>query len=123
MEIEETDIASKPLNAHELAALFTAFSGASAGGPRYVDARLVNSWYERRAATGFPEPVGTCLTGGPPARVWDPVEVCDWFLHWTPGKRGARVGNQNGLKHGDFVGLRAERMARKVERPVASEPA
>lgn len=113
---------NRDLNAHELAALFTAFSPESAGGPRYVDARLVDSWYERRASTGFPEPTKKRKPGVQRSRVWDVDVALGWFMLWVPKKGGAPRGNKNGLVHGGCVGLREEREKRAALRRGQSLP-
>lgn len=107
---------SRDCTAHELAVLFTARSGESKGGPRYVDPRLVNSWFDRRAKTGFPEPSGSRQGRARPARTWNVDEAWEWFKNYSPAKGGAPKGNRNAVRHGRCVGLRAAREAQAKAR-------
>jgi hypothetical protein len=102
-------------NAYELAALFTNYSGQSKGGPRYVDASRIRYWYHNRERYGFPEVCGTRQSGGPPARVWNAAEALEWFKNFEPPKGGAPRGNRHAVKHGQYIGLRAEREKRRQE--------
>lgn len=100
-------------NAHTLAAVFSLWSWRAPSGDRMIDARLVNSWYDRREVTGFPE-IAERKVGGRQLREWCLFEALVWYLAWTPGKAGAPPGNSNALTHGRYVGRRAEREARRT---------
>jgi hypothetical protein len=77
---------------------------------RNVTQRLILSWYERRASTGFPE-IAERKHEGPyrPVRAWDLYDALVWYLNWKPKERplGAPKGNQNALKHGRYAKKRA----------------
>lgn len=106
-------------SAKELAVLFTARSGETKGGPRYVTDKQIGLWYAHRVRNGFPEPCGMREGRGPTCRVWNVAQAWEWFKNYEPIKGGAPKGNQNALRHGKFVGLRAERDARAATRNAA----
>jgi hypothetical protein len=106
-------------SAKELAVLFTARSAESKGGARYITDKQVNSWYIHRDRTGMPEPCRVRQGYGPACRVWNVEQAWEWFKDYEPAKGGAPKGNQNALRHGRFVGLRAEREARAAARNAA----
>lgn len=78
-----------------------------------VSRNQVYMWGQRRERNGFPEPVGTyrgsdgrCTT----SPVFDLNEVVAWYVNYDPkAGAGAPRGNQNGFKHGRYVGLKAKR--------------
>lgn len=112
--MEETSLLdrSRDCTAHELAPLFTVYSGQSAGGERYVDVHLVRDWYYRRDKTGFPASNGARpVRGSKAARTWNADEALEWFVNYLPDKGGAPKGNKNAVTHGGCVGLRAQREA------------
>lgn len=95
--------------------MFMMWSWKAPSGSRNIDARLVNSWYERRATTGFPEVAERVSEGYRPVRYWDLYGAMLWYLTWEPRSAGAPRGNRNAEKHGRYVGLRAEQEQRGRE--------
>lgn len=92
---------------HLLAPLLEEFSPLSPQGQRRVTTRNVTSWWERHEATGMPAPV----PGSRPFQ-WRVIDVLVWWLEWRPSRAGAPVGNRNAVRHGQYVGLRAQREGR-----------
>lgn len=105
-------------SAKELAVYFTARSGESRLGARLVVPRQVYAWYYKRSRTGFPadEKDKRETHGVRAVRVWDVERAWVWFRDYEPSKGGAPKGNQNAVRHGRCVGLRAAREARSQAR-------
>jgi uncharacterized protein YjcR len=47
--------------------------------------------------------------------VWNAAEALEWFKNFEPPKGGAPKGNRHAVKHGQYIGLRAEREKRRQE--------
>lgn len=104
--------------ARELAPYLTARSGETPGGPRYITAKLIYSWFYRKDEIGFPdsEPEPDVRDRTKPVRVWKVAAVWEWFQNYQPSRGGAPAGNRNAHRHGRFVGERARRAERVAAR-------
>ncbi|MFF4777467.1 hypothetical protein ACFY05_31890 [Microtetraspora fusca] len=105
------------VTAKDLAEVFTTFSAMTELGARTITPKHVRTWYDRRATTGFPEPIpGVHAPGKGRPRLWDLNTALAWFLSAGLRKAGPPLGNMNAYKNGRYVGARAARAARQQAR-------